>query len=157
MTDRPRGFTLVRTFAASPDRVFRAWTDSAHLDWFFNDTMTTDVPTEVDLRVGGAWRQMMVIDDDTAYVTGGIYREIVPGKRLVLAWGAVGGWPDIDPDDLDAGPTVTITFHAVGGGTRMTLRLDLPAGISDAEARDWFAMGIEPGMTQTIDRFVPAP
>ena len=157
MTDQPRGFTLVRTFTASPDRVYRAWTEPAHLDWFFNDTTTTDVPTEVDLRVGGAWRQMMVIDDDTAYVTGGIYREIIPNERLVLAWGAVGGWPGIDPDDLDAAPTVTVTFSAIDGGTRMTLRLDLPAGISDAEARDWFALGIEPGMTQTIDRLVPAP
>ncbi len=69
-----------------------------------------------------------------------------------VAWGAVDGWPGIDPDDLDAGPTVTITFDAVDGGTRMTLRLDLPAGISDAEARDWFAIGIEPGMKAMVRR-----
>jgi hypothetical protein len=32
------------------------------------------------LRVGGIWRQHMVIDESTAYVTG-VYREIVNGAN----------------------------------------------------------------------------
>ena len=36
------------------------------------------------MRVGGAWRQQMIIDESTAYVTSGVYREIVPDEKLVF-------------------------------------------------------------------------
>ena len=66
-------FRLTWMIAAPPSNVFRAWTDPAHLQWFFNDAMPIpDEPIEVDLRVGGAWRQMMVINASTGYYTGGI-------------------------------------------------------------------------------------
>lgn len=150
------GFTLTRTLSASPEQVFRAWTEPEHLTWFFNDETTTDVPIELDLRVGGAWRQMMVENADKSYVTGGIYREIVPYERLVFTWGAEGGWPALDPEHLDDGPLATVTLTPVGAGTEMAFHLELPAGISEQEARDWFALGILEGMTQTLNRFVPA-
>ena len=71
-----REFTLTWTLPAPPANVFRAWTDPDHLGWFYNPEQpaATD-PIEVDLRVGGAWRQTMVIDPDTRYTTGGIYLE----------------------------------------------------------------------------------
>jgi uncharacterized protein YndB with AHSA1/START domain len=90
-----RGFTLTRMLDAPPDVVFQAWTDPAHLDWFFNPDTRPDAGTQVDLRVGGAWRQHMVIDETTQYMTGGVYTEIVPNRKLVFAWGARGGWPDL--------------------------------------------------------------
>ena len=62
-------------------------------------------PIELDLSVGGAWRQFMLIDEDTAYFTGGVYLEIVPDEKLVFAWGATDGWPKLDPDNLDRSPT----------------------------------------------------
>jgi uncharacterized protein YndB with AHSA1/START domain len=37
----------------------------------------------VDLRVGGAWRLKMVIDDDSEHFTGGMYLDIVPEEKLV--------------------------------------------------------------------------
>ena len=82
-----RGFTLTRMLDAPPDVVFQAWTDPAHLDWFFNPDTRPDAGTQVDLRVGGAWRQHMVIDETTQYMTGGVYTEIVPNRKLVFALG----------------------------------------------------------------------
>ena len=74
-----------------------AWTDPDQLEWYYNPAQPIpDEPIELDLRVGGVWRQRMVIDEDTAYYTGGVYREIVPGRSLVFAWGATGGWPALD-------------------------------------------------------------
>ena len=35
--DTPREFTLTWTLDASPEVVFRSWTDPARLGWFFND------------------------------------------------------------------------------------------------------------------------
>ena len=49
-----RGFTLRRVLNAPRDLVFQAWTDPAHLLWFFNPSMPLpSEPIVVDLRVGG--------------------------------------------------------------------------------------------------------
>ena len=73
-------FTVDRVLNAPRETVYRAWTEPEHLTWFFNPGHPTDVPTTVDLRVGGQWRQHMVVDAETDYITGGIYLELVPPK-----------------------------------------------------------------------------
>ena len=106
----PREFTLSWMLDAPPAKVFRAWTDPEHLQWFYNDHQPIpDDPIEVDLRVGGVWRQRMVISEKTDYITGGVYREIVRDEKLVFSWGATDGWPELDPERLDENPLVTVT------------------------------------------------
>ena len=127
MTDTERAYTLTWTLDAPRADVFRAWTDPAHLDWFYNDQNPVPAePIELDLRVGGVWRQKMVISERTAYFTGGVYREIVPDEKLVFAWGAMGGWPELDPDRLDDSPQVTVSFAQVGTQTELTVSVELP-------------------------------
>ncbi len=148
-----RDFTLTWTLDAPPAEVFRAWTDPDHLQWFYNDsTPIPSEPIELDLRVGGAWRQTMVIDESTAYVTGGVYREIVRDEKLVFAWGATDGWPKLDPDHLDEGPLVTVTFSHVDGRTEMTVHVELPASLSEERVQEWWSMGIRNGWRVTVDR-----
>jgi uncharacterized protein YndB with AHSA1/START domain len=151
-----RSFTLTRILDAPPAHVFRAWTDPARLGWFFNPGQPIpDDPVEVDLRVGGTWRQRMVVEDATIYTTGGIYRDIDPDERLVFAWGAVDGWPELDPDDLDAGPNVTVSFAPVGDeATRMTVTVSLADSVPDLTVHEWLARGIREGWSETIDRLV---
>jgi uncharacterized protein YndB with AHSA1/START domain len=150
-----RGFTLKRILAAPRDLVFQAWIDPAHLQWFFNDTRAIPVdPIVVDLRVGGEWRQKMIIGDDLEYVTGGIYREIVPVERLVFTWGAVGGWPAIDREHPENDLVVTVTFDDLGEQTEMTFHLAMPDHFSDERVREWLAKGIRGGWSDTIDRLV---
>jgi uncharacterized protein YndB with AHSA1/START domain len=144
------GFVLARDVDAPPAEVFRAWTDPGTLAWFFNPGQEIPGPPEVDLRVGGEWRQVMVINEDTRYVTGGIYQEIVPDTRLVFAWGAVGGWPAIDPDHLEDAPVATVIFDGDDGRTAMTFRLELPQDPPEELRGD----GKLDGWTQTIDRLV---
>ena len=153
-TDRPtRHFTLTWMLDAAPADVFRAWTDPDHLQWFYNDRQPLPAtPIDLDLRVGGVWRQEMVIDESTAYITGGVYREIVPDEKLVFAFGATGGWPELDPDRLDESPLVTVTFERVGACTELTLRMDLPPHISDDGVREWLALGVREGWRDTVDR-----
>src|SRR5262249_29388933 len=113
-----RDFTLEWTLDAPRADVFRAWTDPDHLGWYYNDHQPIpEGPIEPDLRVGGVWRQTMVIDEETRFVTGGVYREIVPDEKLVFAWGATDGWPKLDLDRLDDGPQVTVTLKQSGGRT----------------------------------------
>jgi len=147
-----RGFTLTRTFAAPPDMVFAAWTQPENLRWFFNPDYTSDLPITVDLRIGGAWRQEMIVNDTLRYMTGGIFREIEPNRKLVYTWGAVDGWPKIDPDRLDLSPQVTIHFNAVDDGTQMIFKVQLPDQLSEAQTADWMSPAMFTGWNMTIDR-----
>jgi uncharacterized protein YndB with AHSA1/START domain len=148
-----RDFTLTWTLAAPRAEVFQAWTDPDHLDWFYNDGQPTpNEPIELDLRVGGVWRQQMVIDEDTAYATGGIYREIVPDEKLVFTWGATDGWPKIDLDRLDESPLVTVTLSQLNGRTEMTVHVELPAHLSAERVQEWWSLGIRDGWRDTVDR-----
>lgn len=157
-THRPqRDFTLTWMLDAPPAEVFRAWTDPDHLHWFYNDDNPVPTePIEVDLRVGGTWRQQMVVDRTTAYVTGGVYREIVPDEKLVFSWGATGGWPELDPDRLDDSPLVTVMLSQARGRTQMIVRVELPASLSEDRVQEWWSMGIRDGWRDTVDRLAAA-
>jgi uncharacterized protein YndB with AHSA1/START domain len=145
-------FTLTWTLDAPRAQVFRAWTDPDHLDWFYNDAQPIpSEPIELDLRVGGVWRQLMVVDADTAYFTGGVYGEIVPDERLVFAWGATGGWPELDPDRLEESPQVTVTFGASNGRTELTVHVELPESLPEDGVPGWWSMAAE-GWRDTVDR-----
>jgi uncharacterized protein YndB with AHSA1/START domain len=154
MTDR--AFTLTWTLDAPCADVFQAWTDPDHLGWYYNpDQPIPSEPIELDLRVGGEWRQRMVIDEDTSYVTGGIYREIVPEERLVFAWGATDGWPQLDPDRLDESPQVTVVFEQTDGRTELTVHVQLPENLPDDGVPNWWSY-VQDGMRETVDRLAAA-
>jgi uncharacterized protein YndB with AHSA1/START domain len=147
-----RSLTLTRMLDAPRDLVFEAWTDPGQLRWFLN--ITPAEPIEVDLRVGGIWKLRMIENEEMQYLSGGMYLEIVPVEKLVYAWGAVGGWPELDVDHPEKNPIVTITLNEIGEQTEMVFRMDLPDGLSDQQVRDWFALGIRDGWAVTIDRLV---
>lgn len=152
-TDQRQGeFTLTWKLAASPPEVFRAWTDPDHLGWYYNpEQPIPSDPIELDLRVGGLWRQRMIVDEDTAYFTGGVYREIVPDEKIVFAWGATDGWPALDLGELDASPLVTMTFDEAEGGTELTVHVELPARLPDDGVPGWWSFA-ENGWRDTVDR-----
>lgn len=155
-TETRRDFTLTWTLDAPAADVFRAWTDPDHLDWYYNpEQPIPDEQIELDLRVGGEWRQRMVIDEDTNYMTGGVYREIVPDERLVFAWGATDGWPQLDPSSLDDSPQVTVTFEHADGRTVLTVHVELPATLPADGVPGWWAY-VENGMRETVDRLAAA-
>ncbi len=153
MDTQEREFTLTWMLDAQPTEVFRAWTDPDHLHWFYNEQQPVPAePIELDLRVGGTWRQHMVIDPTTSYFTGGVYREIVPDEKLVFAWGATGGWPELDPDRLEDSPLVTVTLTRARERTEMNVRVELPAGLAEDRVQEWWSLGIRDGWRDTVDR-----
>ena len=158
MTDEPQRHLILNWTLDSPRAdVFRAWTDPDHLQWFYNPGQPIpDDPIELDLRVGGVWRQRMVVSEKTDYVTGGVYREIVRDEKLVFNWGAAGGWPELDPERLEESPLVTVTLTEVGGQTEMSLRVDLPAGLAPDQVQAWWSTGVRDGWRDTVDRLAAA-
>ncbi|MCF4121437.1 SRPBCC domain-containing protein [Antribacter sp. KLBMP9083] len=160
-TTTDRGFTLTRVLPAPRAAVYAAWTEPERLRWFAGVERGVDFEPSVNLRVGGAWRVHLYQPDGVDYFTGGVYREIVPGERLVFAWGAVGGWPALDPGRLDEVPLITVTFADAtlpGGrtGTEMTVAFGFAESVTAEEVERWFGLGVRAGMSATLDRLAPA-
>ena len=88
-------------------------------------------------------------------MTGGVYREIVPDEKLVLAWGATDGWPKLDPDRLDDSPQVTVRpgrgrrAHGDESSRRATREH------ADDGVQDWWSM-FQDGLRDTVDRLAAA-
>ena len=114
-----------RTFDATPDRVFAAWTDPEQFGQWFGPTNMTTVTCEIDLRVGGAWRLMGegrnipgARDLDRVRPTvSGRYLEIERPQRLVFTW----AWHEKDDFASPRGQesVVTIQFKPAGQRTEM--------------------------------------
>jgi uncharacterized protein YndB with AHSA1/START domain len=151
-----RGFTTTRVLPASRDAVWAAWTEPEKLRWFAGVEPGFDFEPSVDLRVGGAWRVHLYQPDGVDYFTGGIYQEIVPNERLVFAWGAVGGWPELDPSRVDEVPVVTIELADGADGSVMTTSFRFVDTMPDTDVAKWFDLGIRAGWSDTIDRLAPA-
>lgn len=102
-----------RRIRATPERLFRAWTDPAQLRhwWRMDGAGWTFAGAEVDLRVGGAYRLGMTDPDGRTHVAVGVYREVVPPVRLAFTW----DWED--PASRVGDTLVTVDFLDAGDGT----------------------------------------
>lgn len=98
----------------SPDLIYEAWTEPAHIRHWQGCEEAEITSCAVDLRPGGAWNYVMVMADGSEHPFKGVYREIVPNRRLVYTScydvAAIGR-----PEYL-----VTVTFEPFHNGTRLT-------------------------------------
>ncbi|MBC6459751.1 SRPBCC domain-containing protein [Actinomadura sp. HBU206391] len=135
-------FTITRTFEASRERVFRAWTDPARFSqWFGPKGFTTPQETiSLDTTPGAAWSARMVSPEGQEATIAGFYREAVEPERLVFTTG------DPDNDKGDLASVVTVTFTDLGGRTEMRFH---QAGYNTSEEH---AKGAEAGWVQFFDR-----
>jgi uncharacterized protein YndB with AHSA1/START domain len=121
-----------RTFDASPEEVFDAWTNPEVLRrwWRPNPAWSTPV-AEVDLRVGGRYRiSMEDPENGTKHTAGGEYSEVSRPRRLVYSW----QWEEED-GRLGHASTVAVDFRADGDGERTTVVLE-HSGLVSADSRD---------------------
>ncbi len=132
--DSPTALRVTRIFAASRERVFRAWSEPDALRKWFRVAEGYSTPiAEVDLRVGGRYRLGMLPPGAAApQVVGGVYHEIAPPERLVFTWRWEGSPPDA-PETL-----VTVEFFERGGHTEVVLTHEQ---FPDAPSRDLHTEG----------------
>ena len=104
-----------RTFPATPEQLFAAWTDPALLAQWWGPPGTKINSVEVDLRVGGSYRIGLAHADDRVFFVRGIYEEIQPPQKLVFTW----RW---ERPDMDIGESrVTLEFQKKGQSTEILL------------------------------------
>jgi uncharacterized protein YndB with AHSA1/START domain len=72
-----------REFEAPKHLVYKAWTTPELVKRWWSGNRGEMTIAEIDLRVGGAWRYVMVTDDGFEVAFHGEYREIVPNERIV--------------------------------------------------------------------------
>jgi uncharacterized protein YndB with AHSA1/START domain len=74
---------ITREFAAPRHLVYRAWTTPELIKRWWHANRGEMTVAEVDLRVGGKWRYVMIAEGGFEVAFHGIYKEIVPNERLV--------------------------------------------------------------------------
>ncbi len=126
ISDDGTTYRCVRMFGASPERVFRAFTDPADLRvWFAAGAPEGSEMTvcESDPIEGGRYHYVLVIPEHGPMSWHGTYTLIDRPERLGAdEWFVMG---EADP----SGPATTqiLTFEATAGGlTRMTMHVEMP-------------------------------
>ena len=115
--------SITRTFHATPEQVFDAWTTPASFAaWFGTAAILVD-DVEMDVRVGGAWKATMHLPDGSVKNWAGEFTEVDRPTRLALTL--------TDEPDEPAGEPVTVDIAAVDSGAMMTL-IQAADGFDDA-------------------------
>ena len=146
-TVTPQGDTqilITRELDAPAHLVWKAWTTPELVRQWWTAKRGEATVCEIDLRVGGKWRYVMVTHEGGQEVGfHGEYLEIVENERLVSTE-AFEGIPD--PDAQAA--TNTLTLTEVDGRTRLEILVEHPT----KEGRDMIlASGMEDGLQDALD------
>jgi uncharacterized protein YndB with AHSA1/START domain len=119
---------IVRTFDAPPAVVFALWSNAEHMKRWMGPKNFTCPEATIDFRVGGDYRAMVKSTQHGENWFGGVYREIVPNKRLVFTFAWENEGPSAGFETL-----VTITFEERDGKTIQTFH---QAPFRNKERRD---------------------
>jgi uncharacterized protein YndB with AHSA1/START domain len=126
-----REIRVERIIEGPIEAVFRAWTTVEGMcQWWGPGGFATPY-AEIDLRPGGSYLLIMQPPQGEPLHLRGIYREVIPRKRLVYTWQWTSGVPDLRES------LVTVEFEDLGGNTKVTIvhgKLDAESGIEPYES-----------------------
>ena len=125
--------TIKRRFKAAPEKVYAAWIDPEKMSRWLGPPDVIKVITTTDVQVGGRYTIQMIVPNDEHNVSG-LYREIVPNRKLVFTW----AWRSTPERES----LVTVTFTPDGDGTLMTLHHEqfFDEAARDNHERGWTAI-----------------
>jgi uncharacterized protein YndB with AHSA1/START domain len=136
---------ITRKFDAPKHLVYKAWTTPELVKRWWNAKRGEVTVAEIDLRVGGTWRYVMVTDDGFEVAFHGEYREIVTNERVVSTE-VYEGMPQ--GEGPEQGTLNTATFTEADGRTTLTVLVQAPS----KEIRDAIIdSGMEAGMQDAMD------
>lgn len=138
---------ISRDFDAARHLVFKAMTTPSLIKRWWNAKRGEVTIAEVDLRVGGRWRYVMVTKEGVDVGFHGEYLEIVPNERIVSTE-VFEGMPGQEPPEEEAAAVNTLTLAEKEGRTTLTLLAEYPS----QEIRDAvLETGMEAGMQDAYD------
>jgi uncharacterized protein YndB with AHSA1/START domain len=104
---------ITREFDAPKHLVYKAWTTPELVKRWWSGHRGEVTVAEIDLRVGGMWRYVIVAGGGFDVAFHGEYREIVPNERIVSTE-VYEGMPDGEAVN-------TVTFTGAEGRTTVTI------------------------------------
>ena len=111
MTDSLPSVTIVRRITAPPAKVWAAITQpDLMMQWWGPDAGPT-LDVVADVRPGGRFSVVFRLMSGDEHNPTGLYREVVPEKKLVFTWDLPGAAPSL----------VTFRLEAMDGGAELTL------------------------------------
>jgi uncharacterized protein YndB with AHSA1/START domain len=135
---------ITREFDAPRQLVYKAWTTPELVKRWWSGHRGEVTSAEIDLRVGGSWRYVMIASSGFEVAFHGEFREIVPDERVVTTEMYEGAEPLPAADE----PVNTITFTEIDGRTRLEVLTQCPS----RELRDMIIdSGMESGMQESMD------
>jgi uncharacterized protein YndB with AHSA1/START domain len=134
---------IIREFNAPRHLIFKAWTTPELIKRWWHAKRGKASVTDVDLRVGGTWRWVMITHGGVEVAFHGEYREIVPDERIVYTE-VYEGIPGGDENPA----VVTVTLTEVNGRTTLTQMVE----VANRETRDTIInTGMEDGLQDALD------
>jgi uncharacterized protein YndB with AHSA1/START domain len=130
---------IEREFDAPKELVYRAWTTPELVKRWWAGKRGETTLAEIDLRVGGSWRYVMVANGGFEVAFHGEYREIVTDERIVTT--------QVFEAMPDAPALVTATFTEANGRTTLALRVE---HTSKANRDGHLNSGMEGGMNESL-------
>jgi uncharacterized protein YndB with AHSA1/START domain len=131
---------ITREFDAPKHLVYKAWTTPELVKRWWSGQRGAVTLAEIDLRVGGRWRFVMMAEGGFEVGFHGEYREIVPNERIVSTE-VYEGFPDEEAVN-------TLTLTEVDGRTTMTVLVQHSLKVHrDAHIES----GMEVGMQEAMD------
>ncbi|MDQ6885283.1 MAG: SRPBCC family protein [Candidatus Dormibacteraeota bacterium] len=130
---------ITREFDAPKHLVYKAWTTPELVARWWSGQRGNTTSAEIDLRVGGKWRYVMVANEGFEVAFHGEYREIVPNERVVST--------EVYEGAPEGQAVNTLTLSEQEGRTILTNLMQLDS----KEVRDMIiATGMEGGMQESL-------
>jgi uncharacterized protein YndB with AHSA1/START domain len=110
----PDTFTIERTYDASPERVYHAWTDAAaRAAWFVGPDGWKAKLRENDPRTGGRDVVIGIFSDGSEVTYDARHEDVVPNERMITSY-------HMYRDDVRISVSLsTVQFVPTGKGTRL--------------------------------------
>ena len=131
---------ITREFDAPRHLVYKAWTTPELVKRWWSAKRGEVTVAEIDLRVGGRWRFVMVAEGGFEVAFHGEYREIVPNERIVSTE-VYEGMPGAEALN-------TLTLTEADGRTLLTI---LVQHVSKEHRDAHIESGMEAGMQDAMD------
>ena len=133
---------ITREFDAPKHLVYQAWTTPELIKRWWSANRGRVTQADVDLRVGGRWRWVMVTGGGFEVAFHGEYRELIPNQRIVCTE-VYEGFPEPDAAALN-----TLTLSERDGRTTLSILVEHQS----REHRDaHINSGMEGGMQDALD------
>jgi uncharacterized protein YndB with AHSA1/START domain len=126
---------LKRQIFGPPGEVFQAWTQPDVMRKWLAPGENVVIEASTDVRLGGRFRIHSTAPDGSLHTIEGSYKELIPGRRIVMTWGYSG------PIELLREMETLLEVELSAAGPDATTMTVTQTRIATAEAAECYGEG----------------